>query len=248
VLFSFSELLVALLTLFVSISSIKSDIEPHGFSWRNTIKAFIQKGKFCFFLSNDPGVSVFGHYLVGFEGSQISPGDIFIGLGYGIMTFIFLLSYNITLAFSLTGVLTLWLAVNEFYNQSVLCLESSLHPPESGDRPKEHKPFYTVHKKYDKEKLFSCLLESYTEVKQLATKINETLGGLFLGTIFLTTFYFAINLEKIFVQEKGNAKVVIYYFVIKTILFFILSGDICRKVKLNCSLFHSWFQVNLSDF
>jgi len=102
--------------------------------------------------------------VVEIEAFNISPADICIGIGYGITVFFFVLSYNLMLAFCITAALTLWLAVNDFYNQSVLLLESSLHPRESGDGHKEQKPTNIVYQKCarDQEKLFATLLESTT--------------------------------------------------------------------------------------
>jgi len=230
VLFSFSEFLDVFVLI---LGSIHGGIPTDGFSWTKALKAFIQKGKFCFFLCDFSEL----YNWVEIEALQISPANIFIGLGYAMTSFVFLLSYNFMLAFNLTAVLTLWLIVNDFYKKIQLCLEASLHPPEPSDGPKEHKLAYTVHNKCasDNEKLFNGLLESYNEVKKLAGKINEALGEPFLCTTFVTCYFFAINLSAIYAEQRWAAKIIVYHFLIKTVVFFNLPGDICHKVRGNCN-------------
>jgi len=230
VLLSLAEILGV---LHILLDSVRGGIPPNNFSWTNAVKAFIQRGKFCFFLCYHSEL----YNWEEIEALQISAVNTCIGLGYAMTSFVFLLSYNFMLAFNLTAVLTLWLAVKEFYNQSVSCLGSSLHPPESVN---------TVHKKYDQEKLFTSLLERYIELKTLAWKINEALGGLFLCTTFETCYFFALNLADIFAEKRWAAKIIVYHFVMKTSLFFTLSSDICHKVKLNFNLYNSMFLENLS--
>jgi len=234
VLFSFSELLHVLLIFFSTIPAGVSPLSSQSIDWKKAIKAYIQRGRFCFFLSDYTTLN-----MVQIEAFQISPADIFIGVGYGMINLIFLLSYNLSFAFCVTAVLTLWLAVNDFYKQGVSCFESPLHfPKRTNNGPKEHEPACAAHQKCarSQERLFTSLMESYTELKTLATKINESLGGVFLGGTVTTTFFFALNLSEIFGEIRWEYKLVVYYFIVKMSLFFALSGDICHKVKLNFNL------------
>jgi len=82
VLFSFSEFLDIYVLIFWC---IHGGIPPDGFSWTKAIKAFIQKGKFCFFLCDFSEL----YNWAEIEALQISPANIFIGIGYGLTTFIF---------------------------------------------------------------------------------------------------------------------------------------------------------------
>jgi len=225
-LFSFSEFLGILL---IFLTPITGNVLYEGFSWTNPFKAFIQQGKYRFLLSNSSKLN-----SVEMEAFQFSPANICVGLGYAITFFLFLLTYNLMIGFCITAILTLWLCVNDFHSQSISCLESFLHEP-NADKPEEHKSSLAVHNMTctrEREKLFVSILKKYTELKKLAWKINSALGELFLCSTFAICFFFAVNLRDIFDEQTLDTKLIIYHFLIKLILFCILSGDICQKVGM----------------
>jgi len=195
-LFCFSEF-VGILIIFLS--PITGKIQYEKYSWTNASKAFIQNAKYRFLLSNSSKLN-----SVEIEAFQFSSANICLGLAYTITFFSFLLTYNLMIGFCITAILTLWLSVNDFYSQSISCLESFLHQPADADKPDENNSALPVHQTCtrNKEKLFVRILKKYTELKKLAWKINAALGELFLCSTFATCFYFAINLSDIYLLTK----------------------------------------------
>jgi len=222
-LFCFSEFVSISLIFFATITE---NIPYKSFSWMNAFKAVIQTGKYRFLLSNSSELN-----SMEMEAFQFSPANVCFGLGYAITFFLFLLTYNLMIGFCITAILTLWLSVNDFYSQSISCLKSFVHQPDA-DKPEEHQTPFAVHKTCtrDKEKLFVSTLKKYTELKKLAWKINEALGELFMCSSLAFCFFLAVHLGFIFDDQTWAMKLLIYHYLIKTILFCILSGDICQKV------------------
>jgi len=216
--------------------SVQESLPPEVLNFENGIKLFIQKGKHAFFLSSSPNLTI-----EEFETFKFSPGNILVGCGYATMYFFFLMGYNFYIAFCLTAVATLWLAVKDFCEKSLQSLDvhlglSAAHDPEANRREERIARFVIVKENTDGvhevDKTFlSGWLDSYIKMKKLASKINESLGEVFLVFPLFICFYYATELTIIFTPNRRLHKIKIYWFLIKEGAIMILAADICRKVS-----------------
>jgi len=227
-----------LLTIFlITTYTVQEDVPPQLFNLENGMKAFIQKGKHAFFLSNMQNLTI-GEY----ENFTFSSENILVGCGYGTMYFFFLMGYNFYIAFCLTAVVTLWLATNDFCEKSLRSLDvhlglSDVHYNENSRKQKDRSTIVVVKKNADDthendNAMFAGLLENYTKLKKLASSINESLGEVFLMCPFFICFYYATELTIIFTPDRKLNKISIYWFLIKEAALMILAADICRKVSM----------------
>jgi len=210
--------------------SIQENIPPEVLNFENGIKAFIQFGKNALFLSNTSKLTV-----EEFKTFEFSSENVLVGFGYGIMLCFFLMGYNFYIAFCLTAVATLWLAVKDFYEKSFRSMDLYWSQVTRG---LDDKHTFAILKKnagksrVDDSEQFVLLLERYTKVKNLASKINEALGELFLIHTFAICFNYATNFDRIFSAKGWENKTIMYYFLVKNGAFLILSADICQKVTV----------------
>jgi len=216
--------------------SIPTIIPNHDSSWENGMKSLIQREKHAFFLTNTSKLT-----LKELDTFEFSATNICVGLGYGIARFSFLIGLNFSLALWLTAIITLWIATTDFCNKSSKSLsldmsessDSSVHCPDI-NRMKRRRNAFIISRNLenDQEKSFDNFLESYTELKKLAYKINESLGEVFLTVPFSICFFYATELGVIFAAERWLQKLNNYYYFIKAAILVIMSADICRKVSV----------------
>jgi len=145
------------------------------------------------------------------------------------------MGYNFFHPFCLTAVATLWLEVKRFYQEVLQTMGSYLSVsavqcPENSISENQRNTFVILKKNVDNNDVFSRLMQNYTQLKETASKVNETLGELFFITPFALSFFYAINFGRIFSAEGWAVKTLLYYTIAKNAAFMTLSADICHKV------------------
>jgi len=161
-----------------------------------------------------------------------------IGIVYGIIIY-----YSFMIGICANGVylmtvITLWRATDDFSMLSIQNIDSYLvtlrdtqeKAAQKDPNEGQHVVISELHVK-KKDDQFATFLKNYTELKTLASILNESLGEVFLMDPIVVCFRYATALKLIFTSLGWIDRLNNYYQLVQRLATFFLAAEICRKVR-----------------